>query len=51
MKGAQQERYIIKPTEDVMNEIFSRGEGIIARISGAPEIDGMSMLAERAKNS
>lgn len=49
MKGAQAERYIIEPTQEITDEILFNGKGIVSRISGAPEISGMQELAEAAK--
>ena len=38
--GAQDRRYLLKPSIDLINELLELGEGYIKRVTLAPEIDG-----------
>lgn len=47
--GAQDTRYLRKPEKAHYGEILRRGEGIIARWSSAPELEGALELGDRLK--
>ncbi|MDP4133745.1 MAG: N-acetylglucosamine-6-phosphate deacetylase [Bacillota bacterium] len=46
-KGAQSEEFICTPGCSLTEDILSRGKHLIARITAAPEIDGMEEFARR----
>jgi len=50
-KGAQDPRYIKVPTPGHYMNILEKGEGIISRISFAPELPGALEMADRMQNS
>jgi len=46
-KGAHKEHLLHSPTPEETERLISVGEGIIKRITAAPELDGMDAFAER----
>lgn len=50
-KGAQNASYIISPTKELMKELLERGKGAVARISFAPENEGMNDCIEMAQDA
>ena len=50
-KGAQNANYIISPTKELMSELLERGKGVVARISFAPENEGMQNCIEMARDA
>lgn len=46
-KGAHKEHLLHSPTPEETERLISVGEGIIKRITAAPELDGMDVFAER----
>ncbi len=50
-KGAQNANYIISPTRELMSELLERGKGVIARISFAPENEGMQNCIDMVKDA
>jgi len=50
-KGAQNANYIISPTKELMRELLERGEGVVKRISFAPENEGMYNCIDMAKEA
>ena len=49
MKGAQNPACLLAPTEEAVGALFALGEGVITRMTAAPELDSEGVLARYAE--